>query len=206
MTDQLLLGSWPLDLNPVDHPYLLPAPYQEVAVTDGRWNAELYSLRRRPILSSLPIGRTWKVSPILPELIRNREPGTAIDLGCGNGREAVWLAANGWGVTAVDRLSECEARVNQLAEFHGVADRIEVEIANLATFCPGTKYNLVLAHYTYLEGIQEIAQSLCEVNGAVSILSHSRHHFECFGTPTSSAAEGHEFWSRDRHSSWKLSS
>jgi SAM-dependent methyltransferase len=29
-------------------------------------------------------------------------PGIALDAGCGNGSEAVWLAASGWRVTAVD--------------------------------------------------------------------------------------------------------
>ncbi len=41
-------------------------------------------------------------SALLIETARRLEPGRALDLACGTGRHALWLAAHGWKVTAVD--------------------------------------------------------------------------------------------------------
>jgi len=40
--------------------------------------------------------------PLVVETARGMKPGRALDLACGTGRNAVWLAENGWKVTAVD--------------------------------------------------------------------------------------------------------
>jgi len=42
-------------------------------------------------------------SPLLVETARTLKPGRALDLACGTGRNAIWLAEHGWKVTAVDR-------------------------------------------------------------------------------------------------------
>jgi tellurite methyltransferase len=42
-------------------------------------------------------------APLLVEAARLLKPGRALDLACGTGRNAVWLAERGWQVTAVDR-------------------------------------------------------------------------------------------------------
>ena len=63
--------------------------------------------------------RLWDPSPGLPT-----EPGrgrTALDLGCGTGRDAVFLALNGWRVVALDRLPDALDRARSLADLHGVA-------------------------------------------------------------------------------------
>jgi SAM-dependent methyltransferase len=41
--------------------------------------------------------------PFVEEIVRDLPPGRALDLACGNGRNAAWLAERGWDVTAVDR-------------------------------------------------------------------------------------------------------
>jgi tellurite methyltransferase len=40
--------------------------------------------------------------PLLIEIARRLKPGRALDLACGAGRNALWLAEHGWSVTAVD--------------------------------------------------------------------------------------------------------
>ena len=44
-------------------------------------------------------------SPLLVETAGKLNPGRALDLACGDGRNAFWLAEHGWEVTAVDRSS-----------------------------------------------------------------------------------------------------
>ena len=46
----------------------------------------------------------WKVEPnrFLVEEVAGLVPGRALDLACGEGRNALWLAERGWQVTAVD--------------------------------------------------------------------------------------------------------
>jgi tellurite methyltransferase len=41
-------------------------------------------------------------TPLLARIAAGLKPGRALDLACGAGRNAVWLAQNGWSVTAVD--------------------------------------------------------------------------------------------------------
>ncbi len=43
-----------------------------------------------------------EADPTLVEVAATLTPGAALDLGAGDGRNAVWLAAHGWSVTAVD--------------------------------------------------------------------------------------------------------
>ena len=48
------------------------------------------------------------------------EPGRALDIGCGSGRDAVHLAARGWEVTAVEFVDKALARARQRAVKEGV--------------------------------------------------------------------------------------
>jgi SAM-dependent methyltransferase len=41
--------------------------------------------------------------PFVEEIARDLTPGRALDLACGDGRNAIWLVDHGWDVTAVDK-------------------------------------------------------------------------------------------------------
>ena len=74
-------------------------------------------------------------------------PGTAVDAGCGAGAEAVWLAAQGWQVTAVDLVGSALARGAERAGETGVA--VTWVEADLAGWEPPTAYDLVVSSYAH---------------------------------------------------------
>ena len=76
-------------------------------------------------------------------------PGRALDLGCGMGRNAVWLAEGGWDVTAVDFSDVAVRRARRLAARRGV--RVEWLLADLRDYAPPEgAFDLVLLAYVHL--------------------------------------------------------
>jgi len=57
----------------------------------------------------------WRPNEFLAEVCPRLTPGTALDLACGCGRDAVFLAAGGWKVTGVDILPDALRRAQELA-------------------------------------------------------------------------------------------
>ncbi|MEK8108387.1 class I SAM-dependent methyltransferase [Micromonospora sp. M12] len=72
-----------------------------------------------------------------------------MDAGCGTGAEAIWLASHGWQVTAVDISSEALARAAVRAEGSAVSDRVRWVEADLTTWAPKTRFDLVTTHYAH---------------------------------------------------------
>jgi SAM-dependent methyltransferase len=76
-------------------------------------------------------------------------PGTALDVGCGEGADAVWLAARGWVVTATDISSVALSRARAHAEAAGVrATFVETDL--LSTPPPPRSFDLVSAQFFQL--------------------------------------------------------
>jgi SAM-dependent methyltransferase len=76
-------------------------------------------------------------------------PGTALDAGCGEGAEAIWLAEHGWQVTAADISAEVLDRAADRAAASGSPDRVEWVRADLGTWEPPRQYDLVTTHYAH---------------------------------------------------------
>lgn len=68
------------------------------------------------------IDRLWipEPDPKLTDVISNFSPGKALDLGCGEGRNAMYLAKTNWEVTAVDFSSVALERLARAANEAGV--------------------------------------------------------------------------------------
>lgn len=95
--------------------------------------------------------RRWsgRANAVLVDVARSLSAGTALDLGCGEGGDAIWLARQGWRVTAVDVSATALARAAEDAAAAGVADRIDFRQHDLArTFPPGV-FDLVSAQYLH---------------------------------------------------------
>lgn len=90
----------------------------------------------------------WGAEPnrFLPPVAEGLEPGTAIDLACGEGRNAIWLARNGWTVTGVDFSATGIDKGRQLAG----DTEVDWVVADVTTFRPGRMYDLVVIFYLHL--------------------------------------------------------
>ncbi|GGX23461.1 methyltransferase [Streptomyces chryseus] len=76
-------------------------------------------------------------------------PGDALDLGCGEGGGALWLARQGWHVTAVDISAVAVERLAALARSHGLGDRVTTVQGDLRQSFPSGEFDLVCAHYLH---------------------------------------------------------
>ncbi|MEO3761470.1 class I SAM-dependent methyltransferase [Mycobacterium sp. B14F4] len=75
--------------------------------------------------------------------------GTAVDLGCGEGGDAMWLAERGWRVVAVDISDTALARAAEDAQARGVADRIDFQQHDLSESFPDGTFDLVSAQFLH---------------------------------------------------------
>ncbi len=85
----------------------------------------------------------------LTETVTGLPPGDALDLGCGDGGDALWLAGQGWHVTAVDISAVAVERLAALAGSHGLDDRVTAVRHDLSETFPHGEFDLVCAHYLH---------------------------------------------------------
>jgi SAM-dependent methyltransferase len=95
-------------------------------------------------------GREIAPNPHLAPETRSLVPGTALDAGCGEGAEAIWLATQGWQVTAADISAEALSRASKRAKHDGApAERVQWVEADLSAWEPGKQFDLVTTHYAH---------------------------------------------------------
>jgi SAM-dependent methyltransferase len=90
------------------------------------------------------------VNPVLAEVAGRLQPGTAFDMGCGEGGDALWLAARGWTVTGADVSPVVLARCAAEAERRGLADRTRWQHVDALVWEPTEQYDLVSAQFAHL--------------------------------------------------------
>ncbi|WP_367128388.1 class I SAM-dependent methyltransferase [Saccharothrix sp. HUAS TT1] len=88
-----------------------------------------------------------RVNARLAEVATFLPPGRALDLGCGPGGDARWLAGRGWRVTAVDISGTAVARLDDHARSAGLP--ITAERHDLAVSFPDGRFDLVSAQYLH---------------------------------------------------------
>ena len=76
-------------------------------------------------------GNLPEPSPPLPDAVSGGHAGRALDLACGAGRHAIWLASRGWRVDAVDGSDAGISLLLANAELAGCRDRIRPHAADL---------------------------------------------------------------------------
>lgn len=122
-------------------------------------------------------------------------PGLALDAGAGHGADALWLAARGWRVTAVDFSATALDHARSTAESVGVdvAERIEWIEADLATWTPPPDhYDLVTCLYVHVAGsVSEMVRRLAGAvapGGTLLLVAH-RPVDPTTGAPTPAAGQ-----------------
>ena len=119
------------------------------------------------------------------------EPGSALDLACGEGRNAVWLAERGFRVTGVDFSGMALAKARELAALRGVeAEWVE---ADLLDYRPARGFDLVLAFYLQLPAaerrqILRYAGEAVAPGGTLLVVAHdSSNLHDGYGGPKDAA-------------------
>jgi SAM-dependent methyltransferase len=95
---------------------------------------------RRPVAAAT-------VNPRLAEIAGPLPPGTALDLGCGAGGDALWLAGRGWRVTAADISASAVRSLQRHAGRAGVP--VTALRVDLADDVPAGTFDLVSAQYLH---------------------------------------------------------
>ncbi|MEU8380837.1 bifunctional NAD(P)/FAD-dependent oxidoreductase/class I SAM-dependent methyltransferase [Streptosporangium sp. NPDC048865] len=123
----------------------------------------------------------WSGNPnvILVREVTGMEPGSALDVGCGEGADAIWLAQRGWRVTATDISGVALERAARHAASAGVADRVDWQRHDLGTSFPEGVFDLVSAHFLHSltdmprERILRTAASAVAPGGTLLVVGHA---------------------------------
>ena len=125
--------------------------------------------------------KVWSGNPN-PQLVAEASaltPGTALDVGCGEGGDVIWLARQGWRVTGADFSANGLARAARHAAEAGVADLTEWWQVDARTFdAGGRSYDLVTTHFLHPPdgGMVEVTRRLSQAvapGGHLLVVGHA---------------------------------
>lgn len=88
-----------------------------------------------------------RVNAVLASVIWGLPVGRALDLGCGEGGDVVWLAGQGWDVTGIDLSVSALVRGSRAAVAAGVEERTAFVAADLARWDTAERFDLVTASF-----------------------------------------------------------
>jgi SAM-dependent methyltransferase len=129
-------------------------------------------------------GQLWGLEPnqFLVGVADDLPPGTVLDLGCGLGRNAVWLATRGFAVTGLDLSPVAVEQAEQFAASVGVD--VEFAAADITTWRPdGRTWDVVLLSYIHLPeaGRVQVHATAVEAlapGGRVVVIAHHLDNLE----------------------------
>ncbi|MDM7990237.1 class I SAM-dependent methyltransferase [Arthrobacter sp. zg-Y877] len=156
----------PDSAHPADHSGTPQPPLRDPAAVEAHWD-ERYA-GSDGLWSGQP-------NPVLVSEASGLAPARALDVGCGEGADALWLAQQGWDVTALDVSGIALSRAARQAE------RISVEVTWLHSglveaALPPASFELVSAQYPVLprteQNIAEQALLQAVAPGGVLLLVH----------------------------------
>ena len=93
-------------------------------------------------------GRPFPHNRFLAETIRGRQPGAALDIGMGEGRNALFLAAQGWDVTGFDISDVAVQLARTMAQRRGLTLKMSIEDADRFDY-GRQRWDLVVGMYMH---------------------------------------------------------
>ena len=120
---------------------------------------------------------TRDADDLLVAEVEGLKPGRALDIGCGAGGNAVWLAEHGWQVTATDFADAAIEKGKRLAAKKGV--QVEFVVAEATAFQPDGQYDLITSFYIQLPPDQRakvlrMAAGALTPGGTLLFVSHDK--------------------------------
>jgi SAM-dependent methyltransferase len=126
----------------------------------------------------------WSAGPnaCFADVVQGYEPGTALDVACGEGRNALWLAGRGWQVRALD----FSAVAIDKGRKRSAAERLDIawEVADVRSAELGSKaYDLTFVLFLHLPGpenrdVLTRAAASVRPGGHLVVLGHDRDNIE----------------------------
>lgn len=141
--------------------------------TNEQFWEDLYAVRTpqsdpRPNAAFVDVCRTYDLAP-----------GRALDLGAGPGGDALWLAVQGWNVTATDVSSTAVRRLQRIADERDLSQHLRATRRDLAASLPTSTYDLVYGCYFHTpididrSQILRRAADLLGVGGTLMVIDHA---------------------------------
>lgn len=129
----------------------------------------------------------WGAPPnaVVVEQLTALPHGRALDLACGEGRNALWLATRGWHVTGIDYSSVAIDKARTLASRspRSVRERLDYRTGDITDAQWGESYDLALLIYVHLprsqrnQVVRRAIDSL-KPDGILMILGHDSSNLE----------------------------
>lgn len=131
------------------------------------------------------LGRLWSPSEWLEQHLSKLQGSSALDLGCGTGRNAALLASLGYSVLAVDNLPSALEKTRSLVERYANAS-VETQLLEYPHGLSELKerrFDVVLSLMAYHEELPEALFELVNPGGVWLIEAYSREHGHNTGKP-----------------------
>ncbi|WP_110183034.1 bifunctional NAD(P)/FAD-dependent oxidoreductase/class I SAM-dependent methyltransferase [Nocardioides solisilvae] len=130
--------------------------------------------------------KVWsgRVNPVLAAEAATLSPGRALDVGCGEGGDAIWLTQQGWQVTATDFAEAALRRTEQHAADAGVGDLVATRLVDVREWDAGDeRWDLVSSQFVHLPdgGMVDVVRRLAAAvapGGTLLVVGHHPHDLE----------------------------
>lgn len=145
-------------------------------LTNGGWLPQPVELVPR---NSGSQWRLWHPNEFIVQSVAKLRVGTALDLGCGSGRNAIQLASLGWKVVAVDHLADALEIGRTLVASYQLTGSVEWHL----TLPASQQYDLVIAAFLFNFTVYQDAIQQMREGGVFVAETLTHRNFELNGKP-----------------------